>query len=135
MGPEISDVYDQQCKDSSFLIENYIPGQPVKSGNHKFNRSHKRSLKASKSSFKAHKIFDISKEPITFEEMLPMHKMWNFYIDDLIGNEKAKPTILQKMSKADFHGALISIFESKNQALIGLEGIIVKESRFTFTLV
>lgn len=75
MGPEIALLYDRQCKESMFLIENYIPGQT--NSVPRLSRKKSRVLKSSKSNFKKAKIFDITQEQIRFEEMLPMHKMWN----------------------------------------------------------
>ena len=78
--------------------------------------------------------------------MIPIHSIWKEYIKDLIYppsqqsklNEyfnKNKMNVLLKLAKCDLHGAVVSIFESKVKSHIGIEGIIVKESRQTFTII
>jgi len=81
--------------------------------------------------------------------MLQVHRLWREYIKDLVfpakqqltpkdlqaNFEKNKMNILQKIAKCDLHGAIVSVFESKVKSLIGTEGIILKESRQTFTVI
>ena len=145
MDPAVQHLYDRHFRNSAFLLENYIA--PSKKTNdavplHK-KRSFKGILKPSKSDIKRSKIFEINSEQIKFEDMIPIHLMWREYIKDLLGNTKnlstaeisQKFSTLFKISRCDLHGAVISIFEAKNKSLIGIEGIIIKESRHTFTIV
>jgi len=149
MDPEVQHLYDKTYKNSMFLIENYV-GKSVDSKplmSMKKRRSFKGVLKSSKSQFKKSKIFDIKQGDITFEDMLAINSMWNEYVRDLLGistqhnnsksviTESSKMGILQNLTKADFHGAMISIFEARNNALVGLEGIVVKETRQTLTII
>jgi RNase P/RNase MRP subunit p29 len=153
MDPAIHHIYDQNCKNSMFLIENYVGSINQKDKNAAIvmnkRRSFKGVIKPSKSQFKRSKIFDIRQGDISFDEMVQVHLMWKDYMRDVLGIQKSKNneplksiiteaskmSVLQKIAKADFHGALISIFEAKNNKLIGLEGIIVKESRQTMTII
>ncbi len=65
-------------------------------------------MKTSKSELKASQIFDLSEEKLKFEDMLVMTRLWEDYMKSLLGTIDTKPTeLLSKLSKADFHGALI----------------------------
>lgn len=156
MDPEVQHLYDQVYKNSMFLIENYVNSGPPKKDNSlsalkKKKSSFKGILKASKSQYKRSKIFEINEGEIKFKDMIPIHMMWKEYMRDLVGNvsqltekdQKPKSNesiitlrtgLLLKVLKADLHGAIISVFESKS-CQVGLEGIIVKESRQTFTII
>ena len=146
MGPSLQHLYDKNFKNSAFLLENYVGNsKPVEDviPLRKKKSSFKGVLKPSKSDIKRSKVFEVDSEQITFEEMIPIHLMWKEYMKDLLGETK-KPSStdiassmssLMKISKCDFHGAVISIFEAKNKTLIGIEGIVIKESRLTFTII
>jgi len=54
----------------------------------------------------------------------------------LIGHDKVDTAnLLTKVLKADFHGAIISVFNAKNKCLIGVEGIVIKETQKAFYIV
>ncbi|CAI2374394.1 unnamed protein product [Moneuplotes crassus] len=141
MDPAFTHLY----KSSAFLLENYVG--PSKASDEavplKKKKSFRGILKPSKSDIKRSHIFDIDPEQISFNDIIPIHLMWKEYIKDLLGDTSKiasseisqKFSALFKIAKCDLHGAVISVFEAKNKALIGLEGIVVKESRHTFTII
>lgn len=146
MDPAVMHLYDTNFKNSAFLLENYIgPAQGASDSvvPLKRKKSFKGILKPSKSDIKRSHIFDIHPEEITFEDMIPMTMMWKEYIKDLLGDMSKmtkgdisqKFSVLFKVSRCDLHGAVISIFEAKNKSLVGIEGIVIKESRHTFTII
>lgn len=51
-----------------------------------------------------------------------------------IGNVN-KATILSKLLKCDFHGAEVKVIKSKNPTLIGIKGILLKETENMFELI
>lgn len=58
-----------------------------------------------------------------------MNELWKQYMQVLLGHDKIdKVSLLSKILKADFHGAIISIFNATNKNLIGIEGIVIKET-------
>ena len=71
----------------------------------------------------------MSGEKFKFEELLKMNELWNGYMKAVLGPQKMdKVTLLKKVLKADFHGAIIQVYKAKNTSLIGLEGIVLKET-------
>lgn len=67
--------------------------------------------------------------------MFKMNDLWKSYMSSLIGPQKAdKVTLLNKVLKADFHGAIIQVYKAKNTSLEGLEGIVLKETQQAFQI-
>lgn len=97
-------------------------------------------------------------DKITYESLLQVHNLWLGYIQRLLGlidqNDQINPSFLASSSssasptlssanqsaiqstivKADFSGAPIRVIRAKNPSLVGLEGIVAKESGSTFQL-
>lgn len=84
-----------------------------------------------------------------FEMYLPLHRLWLGYISELLGlgpqpaetvtEEKAampNVTAMQsKLVKADFHGSIMTVRQSKNPCLVGISGIVVYESENGFRVI
>ncbi|KAJ3562300.1 hypothetical protein NP233_g9660 [Leucocoprinus birnbaumii] len=80
---------------------------------------------------------------------LPLHHLWMSYMSELLvlsqkpGNNlppssKAMPSsqsMFPKLVKADFHGAIISVCQSKNPCLVGITGIIFHETENAFKII
>ncbi|KAH9507694.1 RNase P/RNase MRP complex subunit [Bulinus truncatus] len=76
---------------------------------------------------------------ITFKTFEPLCEMWTKYIEDLIQFSSLKdsslPAAALKLMKADFHGCPIIVAQSKCPSYIGVQGIIIKETKNTFVLI
>ncbi|XP_024862443.1 ribonuclease P protein subunit p29 isoform X2 [Kryptolebias marmoratus] len=74
------------------------------------------------------KIFQIKPEHQRYELFLPLHELWRQYIVDLCGG--LKPTsnpqfVQQKLLKADFHGAIITVIPKRNSVFaIEINGFV-----------
>lgn len=44
-------------------------------------------------------------------------------------------TLCSKITKADFSGAHLTVVNAKNQTLIGLQGLVIRETTRTFTII
>ncbi|EIN10421.1 RNase P/MRP p29 subunit [Punctularia strigosozonata HHB-11173 SS5] len=81
---------------------------------------------------------------------LPLHHMWMAYMSELLSlnappedpstphTAAAMPSsagMHAKLVKADFHGSIMTVRQSRNSALIGLSGIVVHETENTFKIV
>uniref|UniRef100_A0A8C5GL20 Ribonuclease P protein subunit p29 n=2 Tax=Gouania willdenowi TaxID=441366 RepID=A0A8C5GL20_GOUWI len=87
---------------------------------------------------KAMKIYQIKTEHQRYELFLPLHELWRQYIIDLCGGLKANSnpqSVQQKLVKADFHGAIISVVRSKCPSYVGTEGILVQEFKHVFKII
>lgn len=58
-------------------------------------------------------------------------------MDDLLASciDQKEDIILSKFTKADYHGAIMTIHHSKCSSLIGITGIVLHESAHMFSLV
>ena len=72
-------------------------------------------------------------EGLKFENFLKLNKVWNEYISTLLS--KDDPTnpghagsICSKLVKSELTGAYITVHDSKNPTMVGVSGIVVRES-------
>uniref|UniRef100_A0A0B7AC97 Ribonuclease P protein subunit p29 n=1 Tax=Arion vulgaris TaxID=1028688 RepID=A0A0B7AC97_9EUPU len=76
---------------------------------------------------------------LRYETYLPLMKMWTKYMEELIPfsnlTDSSLPNVAQKMMKADFHGCPLIVRKSKCPSYIGVQGIVLQETRNTFVLV
>uniref|UniRef100_A0A3Q0RET7 Ribonuclease P protein subunit p29 n=1 Tax=Amphilophus citrinellus TaxID=61819 RepID=A0A3Q0RET7_AMPCI len=84
------------------------------------------------------KVFEIKPEHQRYELFLPLHELWRQYIIDLCSG--LKPTsnpqaVQQKLLKADFHGAIITVVRSKCPSYVGTSGILVQEFKHVFKII
>jgi len=84
-------------------------------------------------------LFDKDSE-VKYESYVPLNKMWKMYIEELIQFPK-KPNhgfyhnASLKMMKADFHGCHLTVKKSRCPSYVGLNGIVIQETRNMFILV
>ncbi|XP_072527589.1 ribonuclease P protein subunit p29 [Salminus brasiliensis] len=84
------------------------------------------------------KVFQLKPEHQKYELFLPLHELWKQYITDLCNGLKpgSNPqTIQQKLLKADFHGAVLSVVRSKCPSYVGTTGILVQELKHVFKII
>lgn len=86
---------------------------------------------------------------IKWDQVEFMHSLWLQYIAQLvdlskdgfeIGKLESKissnqSAFMEKLLKADFHGCIVSVLQSKNPLLVGLQGMVVRETPNTFILI
>lgn len=104
----------------------------------KFKKSSKKAKGLNARQKRAMKIFQIKPEHQRYKLFLPLHELWRQYIIDLCGG--LKPTsspqfVQQKLLKADFHGAIISVVRSKCPSYVGTTGILVQEFKHVFKII
>ncbi|XP_050969922.1 ribonuclease P protein subunit p29 [Labeo rohita] len=84
------------------------------------------------------KIFQLKPEHQKYELFLPLHELWKKYIVDLCNGLKPESNpqmIQQKLLKADFHGAVLTVVRSKCPSYVGLTGILVQELKHIFKII
>ncbi|XP_077420358.1 ribonuclease P protein subunit p29 isoform X2 [Vanacampus margaritifer] len=84
------------------------------------------------------KLFHVNSEHQRYELFLPLHLLWKQYIIDLCNG--LKPTsnpqsVQQKLLKADFHGAIITVVRSKCPSYVGATGILIQEFKHVFKII
>ncbi|KAI1332404.1 RNase P/MRP, p29 subunit [Xylariaceae sp. FL0255] len=67
----------------------------------------------------------------------PLNKLWLSYIREVLGSEiyGGGEGAAAKLSAADFHGADIEVARSRCPSRVGVRGIVLRDSRFAFTVV
>ena len=86
---------------------------------------------------RALKIYEVLKEARKYKIYEPLHQMWIGYIQEVLG-EGCMPVTsatAAKLCSADFHGAQLEVVRSRCVSRVGLKGIVVKDTKFTFEIV
>lgn len=98
-----------------------------------------KGLKArQKMAMKIKRAIQIKPEHQRYELFLPLHELWRQYVIDLCGGltPKSNPQFVQqKLLKADFHGAIITVVRSKCPSYVGTTGILVQEFKHVFKII
>ncbi|KAK7510901.1 uncharacterized protein IWZ02DRAFT_372059 [Phyllosticta citriasiana] len=82
-------------------------------------------------------LYDITKERRKWSLYVGLHEMWCAYVREILG-ETAYVTaaaVGPKLVSADFHGAMIEVVRSRCVGRVGVKGIVVKDTKFTFVVV
>ncbi|KAI1185313.1 RNase P/MRP, p29 subunit [Nemania serpens] len=67
----------------------------------------------------------------------PLNNLWIGYAREILGGElyTGGQGAAAKLAAADFHGAEVEVARSRCPSRVGVQGIVVKDSRFTFEVV
>ncbi|KAL1996852.1 hypothetical protein VTN49DRAFT_7717 [Thermomyces lanuginosus] len=89
-------------------------------------------------------IYDIPKEECKYAVFRELHKMWIEYMQEVLDIKDRRPDMMpritalshgSKLVSADFHGAEIEVVRSRCGGRVGVKGIVVKDTKFTFVIV
>lgn len=87
-------------------------------------------------------IYDIPKSAQNYEIYVPLHKMWLAYMWEILAiSEQGRGAYItaqsagSKLASADYHGAKIMVVRSRCTSLVGLAGIVVRDTKFTFQII
>ena len=118
------EVFEKEfTPDKIYLIDKFI------------NRTTKKNKKKQmKLNYTHNMIKNLKKEKMEYTSLLSMNQLWKEYITELMNNSNNDDTILNKMLKADLHGAILTVINSTNKNNIGINGIVIFESKRTFNL-
>ncbi|KAF1919716.1 Rof/RNase P-like protein [Ampelomyces quisqualis] len=85
---------------------------------------------------------EIPKEQHKYAIYEPLHNLWLGYMREILGVNDAQRAIYltpassgQILASADMHGALLSVVRSRCVSRVGLQGIVVRDTRFTFEII
>lgn len=122
--------------DNWILLDNFVQGHSTSAaqlqalwGNSKRSRNHM-SLKQ----LKKHGLLNLPEEYHKYESFMPMHEMWKEYVMQLLKNA-GKNQVAQCLLGADLHGAILRVVECKVDSLIGVVGIMIRETAETFGII
>jgi ribonuclease P protein subunit POP4 len=84
-------------------------------------------------------LYEIPKSAQKYSIYAPLNRMWVGYIQEVLWDGKPfRPVASDSAAKlcgADFHGAELEVVRSRCVGRVGVRGIVVKDSKFTFELV
>ncbi|MCJ1463484.1 hypothetical protein MMC07_002092 [Pseudocyphellaria aurata] len=86
-------------------------------------------------------IYDIPKNAQNYDVYVPLHRMWLGYIWEILGMSEGKEAYMMaqsvgsKLASADYHGAEVMVVRSRCTGLVGLQGIVVRDTKFTFQII
>ncbi|PGH19570.1 hypothetical protein AJ80_03906 [Polytolypa hystricis UAMH7299] len=88
-------------------------------------------------------IHKLRKEEIKYDVFKGLHKMWVNYMHGVLGlnqdkKNQGKVTALSHgpmLASADFHGAELEVVRSRCVSRVGVKGIVVRDSKFSFVIV
>ncbi|KAJ3282099.1 RNase P/RNase MRP complex subunit, partial [Borealophlyctis nickersoniae] len=131
--------YESKVKGKVLLLDNPPPDESERK-RRKEERNVKRRRKRDKvmgsKERKRLGLWDVPKEVCRYANFLPLHELWVQYMNELVGPATPTPAVLlPKMTKADFHGAIMTVTRSKCPANVGLSGIVIKETENMFYIV
>ncbi|KFY82074.1 hypothetical protein V500_10845 [Pseudogymnoascus sp. VKM F-4518 (FW-2643)] len=66
----------------------------------------------------------------------PLHQLWIGYINEILGSGRPiSGPVAAKLASADYHGALLQVARSRCTSRVGVKGIVVKDTKFTFEII
>lgn len=85
-------------------------------------------------------IYDIPKEQRKYAIYEPLHRLWCGYMREILGVKDGRRNVNANTAgpflvSADYHGAMMEIVRSRCVSRVGLRGIVVKDTKFTFELI
>ncbi|XP_055812396.1 ribonuclease MRP protein subunit POP4-like [Solanum dulcamara] len=123
--------------DNWILLDNVVQKSSIATGarSQALQRQSKRSKRHM--SIKQHKkfgSFDFPQESHNYDIFKPMHDKWKDYVTKLLKNI-GKNLLAQSLLNGDLHGALILVVQCKIAGLIGVRGIMIRETVETFGII
>ncbi|PVV05020.1 hypothetical protein BB560_000462 [Smittium megazygosporum] len=116
-------IIDFSNKKEKRLPEKRLPEKPKKQSKRLSSRLRKKLG-----------IYTIPKENHRYSVFEPLHTLWKEYIGRVIGTSTGS-VASQRIVKAEFHGAFVSVIRSKCYSFVGKEGIVIQETKNTFTII
>ncbi|KAK3292106.1 uncharacterized protein B0H64DRAFT_376692 [Chaetomium fimeti] len=82
-------------------------------------------------------LYDVPRAAQRYALFEPLHRLWLGYVREILGAEvyTGGEGAAAKLASADFHGAGVEVVRSGCVSRVGIEGIVVKDSKFAFEVV
>lgn len=144
-------IYTNRVKNRHIVLENpvRVSNAQKEHGAKKARRESEKKRKAAalgRRSTDAKGLWKLENGAEKFNLFLPLHQLWMGYMSELLGLSppssvpvaEAMPnasSMHPKLVKADFHGSLLTVRQSKNPCLVGLSGIVIHETENAFKVI
>jgi ribonuclease P protein subunit POP4 len=82
-------------------------------------------------------LYDVPRKGQKYSVFEPLHNLWVGYIHEVLGSEiyTGGEAAAAKLASADFHGAEVEVVRSGCVSRVGIKGIVIKDSKFTFEVI
>ncbi|CAI7632702.1 hypothetical protein N7533_004410 [Penicillium manginii] len=107
-------------------------------------RRHQRPQPLSAREKRTSGLHDLPKDECKYAIFKGLHELWVSYMQEILdlGGSAAKGGCLltpsshgAKLVSADYHGAEVEVVRSRSSGRVGLKGIVVRDTKFTFVIV
>ena len=108
----------------------------------------KQKKKLSRKEFKDLGLYSLPRKTLKYDDYIELNTLWNSYMEQQFGTGDLKTLLLKfdpthpqydqtsaVIHKSDFHGAKVKVTHSKCASLIGHKGIILMDTKGTFSLI
>lgn len=82
-------------------------------------------------------LHDVPREGQRYDIFVPLNSLWVGYIREILGNEvyTGGQGAAAKLTAADYHGAKLEVSRSTCPSRVGIQGIVIKDSKFAFEII
>ena len=86
-------------------------------------------------------IYDIPDTAKKYEIYVPLNRLWVGYMWEILGMKEGEQAFVtannsgSKLASADYHGAELMVVRSRCVNMVGLTGIVVRDTKFTFQII
>ncbi|KAI8912551.1 Rof/RNase P-like protein [Gorgonomyces haynaldii] len=129
--PKSNRIFEEKVNTKTVQTDNPVTNPSIRLEKKQLKKQRRKKLWNRKER-KQSGLYEIKETQYDF--YLPLHEMWKQYIEkavDLTNHE----AMANQLLKADFHGCLMTIVQSKSPFYVGISGICVRDTENTFQLV
>ena len=86
-------------------------------------------------------IYDVPDDLKKYAIYEPLHRMWVGYMWEILGMKEGERAFVtansagSKLATADYHGAELRVVRSRCMGMVGLQGIVIRDTKFTFQII
>jgi ribonuclease P protein subunit POP4 len=128
-------IYDSKVKGKVLLLEDAVPDYQAKKQQKLEKKLRKKKKTMNRNERKRLGLHEIPKESQTWDFFVPLHELWTSYMNEILTDTTNATMVHQKLIKADLHGAILTVVQSKCPSNIGISGIVAKDTERTFSLI
>jgi len=81
------------------------------------------------------RVYEVPADCHNYSLFIPLHELWLQYMEELFGQSSNSTVHAQKLVKADYHGAIMTVVRSKCHSYIGVTGIMIQETENVFKII
>ena len=80
-------------------------------------------------------VFQLPAAECQYSLYIRLNEMWVEYIDSLLKGNYSPANIQEHLLKADFHGALLTVWKASCTSYVGQQGIVIHETLRSFRMI